>query len=105
MAPKAAAAGTTQRRGGGGHDPSAAQLGLLETEVVLRGGFLQEPVIIGGCKVLDGRVFMPLLKGDIRLSNFLTDEPSGQRPLSRSLVFETIQKLRLRHTDDTKWGV
>ena len=99
MAPKAALAGTTSRRGGG-YDPAAAHLGLLETEVVLRGGFLQQPVIIGGCKVSDGRVFLPLLKGDMRLSNFLTDEPSGTRPLSRSLVFETIQKLRPHRTDD-----
>jgi len=74
----------------------------LETEVVWRGGVLQEPVIICGCKVLDGRVFLPLLKGDNRLSNFLTDGPSGKRPLSRRLVFETIQKLRLHHTDDRK---
>ena len=94
MAPKAEQVGTTQRRLGCGLAPAEVGLGLLSTEVVLRGGFLLEPVIIGGCKVSDGRVFMPLLKGDSRLSNILTDEQGHKRPLSRTLVFETIQKLR-----------
>lgn len=94
MPPKAREVGTPRRRLACGHDPAEVRFGLEETEVVLRGGFLQEPVVIGGCRLVDGRVFLPLLKGDIRLSNFLTDEQGHQRPLSRTMVFETIQKLR-----------
>lgn len=85
--------GTTRRRSAE-LLPDPVHVGLADSEVVLRGGYLAEPVIIGGCIVADGRKFMPLLKGDVRLSNFLTPLRANERPLSRTLVIETIQKLR-----------
>ena len=78
-----------------GHEPSAAPgLGLAPDEVVLRGGFLQGPAIVGGCEEVDGAMYMPLLKHDPVLSNFLSPLPCNRRPLRGTTVLQELQRLR-----------
>ena len=78
-----------------GHEPShAPSVGLAEDEVVLRGGFLKAPVVIGGCRLVHGATYFPLLKGDPVISNFLSPRPCDKRPLRGTRLPEELQKLR-----------
>ena len=78
-----------------GHEPSAAPgLGLAPGEVVLRGGFLNGPAIMGGCEEVGGAMYMPMLKSDPILSNFLSPMPCNRRPLRGTTVLEELQRLR-----------
>ena len=69
-------------------------MGLAEHEVVLRGGFLKAPVVIGGCRLVHGATYLPLLKGDPVISNFLSPRPCNKRPLRGTRLPEELQKLR-----------
>ena len=78
-----------------GHEPSAVPgLGLAPDEVVLRGGFLKSPAIMAGCEEVGGAMYMPMLKSDPILSNFLSPLPCNRRPLRGTTVLEELQLLR-----------
>lgn len=69
-------------------------VGLEKTETVLRGGFLEEPVLLSRLRVVDGRQFVYLHKSCSELSKFLTGHPAWKRHLKGTTVFEDIQKVR-----------
>ena len=69
-------------------------VGLAMDELVLRGGFLKNPVILPACQVVGGALYFPLLKSDPVLSNFLSPMPCNRRPLRATRVPEELQKLR-----------
>jgi hypothetical protein len=71
-----------------------SSLGCLPSEVVLRGGYLREPLVLPRLQLAGGRQFVMLLKSGRELSLFLTGKPSRVRPLQQCLVFERLATLR-----------
>jgi hypothetical protein len=69
-------------------------LGCLATELVLRGGRLQEPLLLTGLRVVNGKQFITLSKSNYVLNRFLSKSSSCKRPLAGTLVFEKLTKLR-----------
>ena len=82
------------RRSGLAKNALPVSVGLAPDEVIVRGGWLREPTMVGGCINIDGRNFLPLLKGDKRLCNWLTPFRGMDRPLSRTTIVEELQELR-----------
>lgn len=83
-----------KRRAGAPTQPTRPNTGVRDEEVVLRGGFLRDPVILGGCRMVEGRKFMPLLKAEGALINFLTPFRQSDRPLKHTRIIERLQQLR-----------
>jgi hypothetical protein len=83
-----------RRRGLVDGGPRIVGVGLESTEMVLRGGYLKNPVVLKGLTDMDGRVFVPLRKMCPMLSDFLTESPCFKRPLANTTVFENLMKLR-----------
>jgi hypothetical protein len=73
---------------------SPVALGCLPTEVVLRGGRLQEPLVLTGLRVVNGKQFVTLCKASSVLNRFLCKSSVCKRPLAGTLVFEQLTKLR-----------
>ncbi len=69
-------------------------LGQLPTELVLRGGMLDKPIVVTDIVMIQGRQFMRLRKGDAKLSQFLTGVALSQRQMSNSTVIERLTTLR-----------
>lgn len=55
---------------------------------------MKGPVILGGLREVNGKLYLPLLKGDPVLSNFLSPRPCNTRPLRATQVPEELQHLR-----------
>ena len=71
------------------------EFGLRATENLLRGGKLLQPELITGLRMsADGSAFVALTKDSASLSRFLTGRGLHGRPLSKTLVFETLMKSR-----------
>jgi hypothetical protein len=65
-------------------------LGLLPTELVVRGGMLDKPMVVTDLVLLHDRQFWRLKKSDSKLSQFLTGVTASMRQLSNTLVFERL---------------
>jgi hypothetical protein len=70
------------------------ELGCLDTELVLRGGRLPEPLLLTGLRVVNGKQFVTLSKSNSVLNRFLSNSSTCKRPLAGTLVFEKLTKLR-----------
>jgi hypothetical protein len=71
------------------------EFGLRADEQILRGGKLQHPVLITGLRLsLDGTAFVALAKESGPLTRFLTGQSTAKKPLSKTLVFETLLQTR-----------
>jgi len=70
------------------------KLGRLPSEVVLRGGYLKQPVILTRLTTVEGKRFVYLWKGCPDLNRFLTGVPVCKRPLASCHVFEQIAEQR-----------
>ena len=64
------------------------------SEVVLRGGYLKQPVLLTRLVTVDDKKFVYLWKGCPELSKFLTGLPVCKRPLASCLVFEKLAEKR-----------
>ncbi len=77
-----------------GH-PANTEFGLRADEQILRGGELQQPVLITGLRLsLDGTPCVALEKGSGPLTRFLTGKSAAKKPLSKTMVFETLLRIR-----------
>jgi hypothetical protein len=75
--------------------PANTEFGLRAGEHILRGGKLQHPVLITGLRLaLDGTAFVALAKESGPLTRFLTGKSTAKKPLSKTLVFETLLQTR-----------
>jgi hypothetical protein len=75
--------------------PANAEFGLRAGEHILRGGKLEQPVFITGLRLaFDGTAFVALEKGSKPLTRFLTGQSTFKKPLSNTLVFETLLQTR-----------
>ena len=73
----------------------SAEFGLRSTEDILRGGKMLQPALITGLRrSADGNAFVALTKESASLSRFLTGKGLHGRPLSNTLVLETLRKTR-----------
>jgi len=68
--------------------------GLLDTEMVLRGGGLSEPVVLGGLKEVDGAYFVTIRKHDTTMHRFLTGKACHASLLTVSPVLDGLASLR-----------
>ena len=73
---------------------SPVALGCLPTELVIRGGRLQEPLVLTGLREANGKQFVTLSKASSVLNRFLRKSSVCKRPLAGTLVFEKLTKLR-----------
>lgn len=69
-------------------------MGCKPTEVVIRGGYLKQPLVLTGLSVVGGQQFFGLAKTSRVLNRFLCKEPLCKRPLARTLVIEKLAILR-----------
>jgi hypothetical protein len=75
--------------------PANTEFGLRDGEEILRGGKLQHPVLITGLRLsLGGTAFVALAKESGPLTRFLTGKSTAKKPLSKTLVFETLLQTR-----------
>jgi hypothetical protein len=75
--------------------PANTEFGLRAGEQILRGGMLQHPVLITGLRLaLDGTAFVALAKESGPLTRFLTGQSTATKPLSKTLVIETLLQTR-----------
>jgi len=71
------------------------EFGLRANEQLLRGGKLKHPVLMSGLRLSrDGTAFVALTKESGPLTRFLTGKALTGKPLSNTLVFETLMKTR-----------
>ena len=66
----------------------------MPSEVVLRGGYLKQPILLTRLVVSGGKKFVYLWKGSPELNKFLTGLSSCKRPLASCLVFEKLAERR-----------
>ena len=72
-----------------------AKVGLVkDTEMVIRGGYLRGPVVATGLRVVDGRMYIYLVKSSLLLCNFFAVQPARKKPLAKCLMFERIAQAR-----------
>ena len=69
-------------------------VGLMPTELVLRGGRLKEPTVLSRLRLEDGCAFAALWKSDPVLNRFLSGTRLSARPLARSSVFNMLAERR-----------
>jgi hypothetical protein len=69
-------------------------VGCQTSEIVVRGGYLKEPRVFTRLQCVNGKAFLMLWKSSRELVAFLSNEPAFKRPLSKTLVFETLASLR-----------
>jgi len=72
----------------------ATIIGVLPSEVVLRGGGLPEPVILSGLKVVQGSAYIPLRKEHNELHMYLTGQRQKMRLLQSSPIIGALVALR-----------
>jgi hypothetical protein len=75
-------------------EATAATVGLSRTEIVVRGGFLSKPEVLGNIITVEGKLFVPLWRSCPVLNKFLTPESSCLRPLKDVTIFETLKEKR-----------
>lgn len=70
--------------------------GLRDTdpEVVLRGGHLDKPTLLGNLTIVEGHKFVHLWKGCPILNKFLTGKSAMHRPLANSSAIENLAAKR-----------
>ena len=73
---------------------TVAKVGLLRTEIVIRGGFLSKPEVLGNVITVEGKSFVPLWRSCPVLNKFLTPQSSCLRPLKDTSIFETLREKR-----------
>ena len=75
--------------------PANTEFGLRDGEQILRGGKLEHPLLITGLRLaVDGTAFVALAKETGPLTRFLTGKSTAKKPLSKTLVFETLLQTR-----------
>ena len=72
----------------------AVALGCVDTELVLRGGYLKAPMVMTRLSVVDGDQYMSLWKSSPELAKFLFHGCSHSKQLKHMKVFETLACLR-----------
>ena len=80
-------------------------VGCLPTELVLRGGYLKEPVVVSDLLVFEGLQYVTLYKVAPVLNKFLAGLASCKRPLAKSLLFETLAAKRNELIEEKKRSV
>ncbi len=75
--------------------PANTEFGLRCGEQIIRGGKLEHPLLITGLRLaVDGTAFVALAKESGPLTRFLTGQSTAKKPLSKTLVFETLLQTR-----------
>ena len=67
---------------------------MLPSELVLRGGGLDKPVVLTELKEENGKRFVHLVKNDEILASLLTGVSKSRRVLSNTLTIERVGRLR-----------
>jgi hypothetical protein len=75
-------------------DRTSVSVGLLDTEIVLRGGYLLRPEILTNIRLVDDRKFVPLWKSCPVLNKFLTSNCYSKHPLKGCTFFNAMKVLR-----------
>jgi hypothetical protein len=74
--------------------PPVANTGLLPGELVVRGGRLRSPMILGNLRDATGRRFLDLHKDDDFLCEFLSGKQRFKRPFTGWPLFDQLRDLR-----------
>lgn len=75
-------------------EPIAFAVGLLSTELVMRGGFLKKPVLLQGLQCEEGKQFLYLWKNSNELSQCFGNALACKRPLVGTVAFEKVLAAR-----------
>ncbi len=73
---------------------SPVACGVLSSELVIRGGGLDQPVVLTELKEENGKRFVHLVKNDEILASLLTGVSKSRRVLSNTLTIERVGRLR-----------
>ena len=74
---------------------SDVRCGLIDGEIVLRGGLLPKPIVFADLETIDGRLFCKLSHRSSALVLFLTGQSVCKHPMAHSCLQEVF--LQLRH--------
>lgn len=70
------------------------RMGLLPSEIVVRGGGLSQPVIVENVRVIQGRQFVSLKASSSWLCRFLSGQGTSSRPLVKTNSLDRLAALR-----------
>ena len=81
------------------------RIGVGPDEFVLRGGFLPGPVVLESIEVVDGILFVQLLKTSNWINRFLAGAVASKRLLARSLTIERLATARNEKRQELRSGL